>query len=412
MYTFLEDLSLDNTHDKLLLISKKFIQDKSSIDFRQDQIIKQFKALDLGYDEKPIANALSIISRTEKLSDALNFLTYAIVIEGHPSDHYIYQTPKLKSDLIDFELFNLLAILSLIYPSIISYQHRKIEQKHIDFNLNHLKGYIRNFFNKHQTLGIENFGWTTYLASLGLIHIKSLQFMHHIYNDPFIGFVHKDNKQLMVLVDGEKNINHLGQFTGTNQVNDVEFKTSFVESKDAYEGYLVNPKGYVTKKKIVLSKSNWEIAFKSGSQMIDFHIPTKTPYDISSIKDSFIEAKLFFNKHFNDYEYKGFWCVSWLYSPQIPQIIKNEKSRILNIYEQGYVCPSTIGASALYSFVFHNEQPDFSKITPKTTLEKDVIEFISQKKTINCGLFIVLMDDVSKFGKKHYQNHFDLGGIL
>jgi hypothetical protein len=406
MDSLLDLLGLDKKNAKLLKKVEAFMSEKEEIDFNHQKILLHFLNLDLGYDQEQLRKALNIISKSEELTDALNFLTYAIVIKAHPSEHLIYTTPKLKSELIDFELFNLIAILSLIEPSIKSYKQRGIDQKHITFNLGHLKGYIKNFYNKNNKLGIENFGWTTYLASLGLIQIKSLNFMHHIYTDPFYGFKHKKTHAFVMIVHGNKDINHLGQFSGTNDIKDVDFQTSYEETKTFYEGYIVDPKGYILNQKVKLYKRDWQLVIDKDTFMIDFHIPTKTPYKIKDIQDSFLEAKTFFNKHFSEYTYQGFWCVSWLYAPQTPQYIKNINSNILNIYQQGYVCPSTIGASALYSFVFHDEHPDFSKVEPKTTLEKNIITYISNGNHINCGLYIVLLDDMKHYGETYYQHQF------
>jgi hypothetical protein len=402
MKTYLEASGLWQNHPMLDEYLESFKSYHRSYDY--DQIIKYFDSFNLGIDHEELKQGIKTIKANENLSFALEFLVYALVIKGHPSMHLIKHA-KIKSDLIDPDLFELIVVLSLIDPSVKTYQKQGIDQKHIDFNLGHIKGFIKNFYNKEKKLGIENFGWTTYLASLGLIHLESLNFMHHFYHDPFYGFRHKQTNVLVLLPHANKEINKLGQFSGTNQINDVAFITKYQEYENHYEGNLVDPRGYILDKIIKLDKSMWDLVIKEQTPVIDFHIPTKTPYSIEDIKKSFKAAQLFFNKYFK-YDYKAFYCVSWLYSPQLENVISKEKSRILDIYKQGYVAPSTVGIHAVYSFIFHEDKPDLSNIKPKTSLERDIMTYVNQGHTMNCGMYLYLTEDVDQYGNQRYRNDY------
>lgn len=402
MRAILETLGLWQNHPKFEAYLDIF--KKTTYTFNHDQMIEHFKKLNLDLDDQELLNGVKVIHEHENIRRSLEFLVFVLVIDGHPSMH-IVKNAKIKSDLIDSDLFELMVILSLIDPSIRSYQLKGIDEKHIHFNIGHIKGFILNFYKKHQKLGIENFGWTTYLASLGLIQLKSLNFMHHFYHDPFYGFKHKETKTLLLICHPGKQINHNGQFSGTNHIDDVSFVTTFTEHLDFYEGFVVDPCGKVLNQVARLDKKDWDLVIKEETPVIDFHIPTKTPYAIDDIKSSFEEAQSFFSEYFK-YDYQAFYCVSWLYAPQIETVIKKKDSRIVNIYKQGYVAPSTVGIQAVYNFIFQNENPDFDQIKPSSSLQRDIIAYVKEGHMINCGMFIYHMDDIDRFGQQVYRERF------
>ena len=402
MRAILETLGLWQNHPKFEAYLENFEQ--ATYTFNHDQMIEHFKKLNLDIDDQALYDGVNVIHENQYIRRALEFLIFVLVIEGHPSMH-IVKNAKITSDVIDGDLFELMVILSLIDPSIRAYQKKGIDEKHIHFNTGHLKGFILNFYKKHKKLGIENFGWTTYLASLGLIQIKSLNFMHHFYHDPFYGFQHKETKTLLLICHPGKQINRYGQFSGTNHIDDVSFITTYCEDVDAYEGFVVDPSGKVMNQIVKLEKKEWDLVIKEETPVIDFHIPTKTPYAIEDIKSSLEEAQSFFNQYFN-YDYQAFYCVSWLYAPQIESVIKKKNSRIIDIYKQGYVAPSTVGIQAVYNFIFQNENPDFDQIKPNSSLQRDIIAYVKEGHMINCGMYLYLMDDMNMFGHQVYRDRF------
>jgi hypothetical protein len=408
MFENLEELRIylgyESFNEKLVQIFNFYKQKTSNKWFSCDDLNEVLQLLQINdIDFSPLFSILEEINKDLKLCFALGFIQYAINIGAHPSDWLIKQGPKLNHKALSDKTIDLLIILSLVPSSIIDHKKRNIDSKHASFNLGHLKNYVKNYYTKHKEFGIDQFGWTTYLACLGLIQIGSLNFMHHIFTDPYIVFVNNKTDETCVLVENGLSINPLGQFVGVNQVNTLSFKTTYEETEFFYFGNLVNSRGIITNQLIKLDKSDWTKIIKKGDAVIDFHIPSKVPYDSKSIKQSFRDATTFFNTHYPEFEYKTFWCVSWLYSPQLPHIITKIDSKILEIQEQGYICPATPGEKSLYTFVFQTETPDFDKIDPKTSLEKDVIHFIKKGGKVNTGLYLYLIKDIERFGHKPYQ---------
>lgn len=351
--------------------------------------------------------AWDAIEQEPQIRFGLSFLRYAICIGSHPSHWLIKHGPKLNNPNLSDATLEVMLILSLIPLSLRDHQARGIAASFATFNLNHLRNYIRNYYNKHQRWGIEPFGWTTYLASLGLLPIGSLQFMHHIFTDPYHVFQNQTTKEFLVLCNPGLSINRFGQFSGVNGVDDIQFKTTWEETDITIMAHPVHPKGIIMNKVIQLDKNSWKLCLKSGSPVIDFHIPTGAKYDLPSMKQTFEDAIAFFHRHYPEHPYLSFWCVSWLYSPQLPWLITKPASKILAIQEQGYLCPATPGEKSLFTFVFHTESPDLATIQPKTSLDQDVITFLKKGGKINAGLFLYFFDDITRFGTKPYASQVD-----
>ncbi len=353
-------------------------------------------------ENEAIKHAHSVILDDTTLYQIMSFIQAITIQKAHPSDWLANQAPQITHPILSTSVIQLIAILSLIPLAKKDYQDRAISDEHMMFNLNHLKGYIKNYRIKHQKVGIELYGWTTYLASLGLIHLGYLHFMHHQYNDPFIFYRHKTTSSVLAIAKEGLSVRKDGQFNGVNKVFDLRNITTLEIENNKIMAYPVHPKGFIQTDPISIRLEDYECILKPGDVVIDFHIPTRSNYSISGIKHSFEEAISFFRNHYKDYDYQAFWCTSWLYSPQIESLISKEESNILQVARQGYRLPATPGAESLYSFVFQTENPDFKTIHPKTSLESSVIDYVQQGHTINAGCYLYFIDDIHLFGKMPY----------
>lgn len=407
-YSFMcQSLGYENLSNRVASLYDAWLKTDGIWQMEKDELIEIMRILDLDDIIKTVLmDAWDIFHADPLLSHLLSWMQYVLLIGAHPSDWLIPKAPIIHHDQVSSSVFQLMTILSLIPPARRDHQRRGIDEKHALFNLNHLKGYIKNYMIKHHEVGIENFGWTTYLASLGLIHLSALHFMHHVYHDRFYVFRHIKTDQQIVLASDHIRIRRDGQFDGVNSVNDEWFESCYHEDDHAYHGYRVNPMGSFTNEYLSLPKLEYKMVLKPGDAVIDFHIPTKGDYSIEGLKETFFMAKSFFQTHYPEYGYRFFWCTSWLYSPQITAIL-GEHSRIVDVANQGYRLPATPGAQSLYAFVFGTDHPHFETFEPKTSLQRRVIDYVSSGHTINAGCWIYAIDDLHRFGHRPYLSNGD-----
>ncbi|GEM_PF-2405266 len=337
---------------------------------------------------------------------AMILLVRGLVVEhAHPSEWLVNQEPYR-----DGETERHAAVLSLL--AIAAHQVRRfrkmnLDEQHITFNLGHLKNYINNHYDSHGTIGSGNYTWCLYLASIGLIHLHTLHFMHHVFTDRCVLFRHRRSHRLIMLALDGIEVRQDGQFEGVNDSHDYWFTTTYQETETCYQGYRVNPYGAITDRVMELNRSEYDVVLKPGDATIDYHIPTGPGYNLDDVKQSFREAVSFFSKLYPQYDYRAFWCVSWLSSPQIPLFVSKQQGNIFQINQQSYTFPAMHGQESILEFVFHDKHADIRTLQPTTTLEHDIVTYLLDGHTINCGIFLFPLEDLEAFGTSPYRSETD-----
>ena len=364
----------------------------------------------IGIDHQTIELAetwYKVVADQPELVEAMSFIRFVVVEAFHPSEWIVKQAPTLPKHPTIRGPFSLFVILYIAVEALREHHLRSIDPSHASFNLSHLKGYIEAYKSSHpESIGVNMFTWCLYLGSLGLIHLHTLHFMHHVYKDPYYAFRHNKTQSIVILAQGELAIRRDGQLDGTGDVHDFWFMTQLEITDTYYEGHYVHPHGAVLAEKRRLDKKDYTLVLKPGDAVIDYHIPSGPGYTIENMKTSFIKAEQFFSKHYSEVCYRAFWCCSWLSSPQLPFLITRPESHILQVAKQGYIVPASGGPETLYEFVFRTKNPDFSKLKPKTSLETHVMAHRQQGGQINSGTILFFLDDLERYGQDIY--HTDM----
>lgn len=398
---YLAYMNLMDANEKAKSIVEKH-QNEISIDIEED--------LKLGLSYLILDDAIKedLISFYQEHKENQKLLSAAVVIRwltveyAHPSEWLVSKEPKIES--LDHQgSFHVLTLVLIAGYQIRYMQSRGLDDTHIVFNMGHLSNYIKEYYKEHKKLGTALYTWCLYLASIGLIHIHSLHFMHHIYSDRNIVFQHQKTGDIVMLALAGIDVRKDGQFNHVNGIDNHWFTTTYKETDDDYIGYFVNPYGAITNQLLTLQKEEYTILLQPGDSTIDYHIPTGPGYNLEDVKQSFEEAFLFFSTMYPEHQYKAFWCVSWLSSPQIPLFLSNKKGNIYQINQQSYSFPASNDQSSILEFVFHDKNIDLTTIMPKTSLERDIVSYNNLGHKINCGIFLYFIDDLDRFGTTPYR---------
>ena len=245
------------------------------------------------HHRRVLRDARDVILKHSRIHELIKFSRHLIIGAAHPSHWLVKGAPLLKQGDVASSSFALMTLLALVPDSLETHRSKGIDFVHVDFNLGHLKGYIKQHHDKHGTVGVENFGWCTYLASLGLIKLGCLQFMHHVFTDRFRFFRHRRDQRLCALVEAGVNVRIDGQFDGVNSISRPAFTTTLACDEHGCSGHRVNPCGSIEKETTTLAFKNWKLVIRKGDPVIDFHIPSKSAYGIDDIRQSFKLAKTF-----------------------------------------------------------------------------------------------------------------------
>ena len=106
--------------------------------------------------------------------------------------------------------------------------------------------------------------------------------------------------------------------------------------------------------------------------ILSIHIPEKGR--LTCIPESLSEAKVFFESFFPEKKFKAFVCCTWILDPNL-SLLLDENSNIIKFNRLFNILPGECKSTALMN-VFGDENIDLKTIEPKTTLHKNMIEYL------------------------------------
>lgn len=134
-----------------------------------------------------------------------------------------------------------------------------------------------------------------------------------------------------------------------------------------------------------VADENGVILVEKGDPVIQLHIPEDGPMDLESCGRSMKRMSEFFAKYRPDYQWKGFYCVSWLFDPQLLPMFP-AYSNVLKFYALGYSHPVDIKTDTKFR-IFGSLDPD--TVENPTSLQRNAAEFLRSGGVFKeGGLFI------------------------
>jgi hypothetical protein len=117
--------------------------------------------------------------------------------------------------------------------------------------------------------------------------------------------------------------------------------------------------------------------FQAGDPALGVHIPPGAPLDPAACDDSLGRAGGFFARHLPGATYRVATCASWLLDEQLVDMI-GPSSNIVRFQRRftpvaGWSAP---GDEDVLRFVFGNPHADLDALTPRTTLERAMVEHL------------------------------------
>lgn len=385
-YDALKYLNIEHSYRKEEIFNTYYSEYDDSLFIEENELIELYEFLDI--DKKYFDQFLNYyhqIINDKYENHLIKFACGCICKYNDPTDYIFAVETKIEKEY--HSEFNLFILLCVANESIKKHKRLNIDECHRKFNLGSLKGYIHGFYKNNGKLGVELFAWCTNLASLALVKLNTLIFAHHTFYDNYIYLRNKTNKNdIVCLALSGINVRKDGCIDGVNNIYDFSFTTEYEETDEYYIGYEAN-KGYIKNNKIKVSKLEYEVAVKPLDKVIEIHIPSDEKLSLENSYKSYDLALEYFDK-INDFDYKGFYVSTWLLSPQIQELLEPTKtSNIYKVFSEFKSFPSTIGDIDLYNFVFKNvdKNTKVEDLTPKTSLERLIVDFYKNGNKINVG---------------------------
>lgn len=120
----------------------------------------------------------------------------------------------------------------------------------------------------------------------------------------------------------------------------------------------------------------FELFTFNDEKTLSVHIPSGTKLDVKENLINFRYALDFFNKHYNDYDVKGFLCASWLMNPHIEEIMgrKTNITRFGDMFDRFEIDDAYEG---VYVSVFNCSKPDnLDDLCENTSLQKNIKKYL------------------------------------
>lgn len=154
---------------------------------------------------------------------------------------------------------------------------------------------------------------------------------------------------------------------------DGSFRATLEETDEAFIGNTYDERGYVLREKQVFKKSEWRTVFGGGDGMISIHIPHGARFDAQTVDESINRTQRILKECYPEYDYKTFFCGSWLLDPQLCDILKPE-SNIVGFCKRFKPLAIADAGTCVFSFVFGKPNMDFeiADLPETTSLERAI----------------------------------------
>ena len=128
---------------------------------------------------------------------------------------------------------------------------------------------------------------------------------------------------------------------------------------------------YAMGKLFRIGQFQFEVCNYDGNDLISVHIPRGTVLDVRENLINFREALDFLKKYYSEYDFKAFWCSSWLINPHLEKIM----GRATNITRFGdmFIRYKETQEEGVYSNVYGMSKPDnLDELPEETSLQRNI----------------------------------------
>jgi len=345
-----------------------------------------------------VYTCLDKIQADDELHFAFQLLFYVLCVYRLPSENEFYKEPAPPS-LEEYRFtFTMTLLIKILVHGVVKARDRGIPEELIAQHKGAANG---DRLDGTGPFGAPNmFHWRTVCAFATMYSLGAFRYEPERVPPGYRMLRRKTDGKLLMLYTAARNIDEFGQFAWTDDM--VVFTTK--EAVGTHDGSVITPDGRIIDRYVALSEEEWEVAFDGGDTALSFHIPPEIPYTIENAADSFRQAVTFFNKYYPDMNIRSIQSYSWLYSPQLVELLP-ETSGINRFNRELYLAPVPSGPDGFYSFVFKTDASSFDLDTAPTdtSLKRGFVSYVKNGGRVHNGLMYLPASDVSRFDAQAHE---------
>ena len=295
---------------------------------------------------------------------------------GYNEDYLVklgFPRPKTGQQLLD-DFFGLLVHLSGISVVEARYEKRGIPLHYMQASYNSVRIWVEAFHTFHGRWGHDREKpRMVYIEHLRIIRIGRLEFETNWFYGKVIVLRNRLDGTVTAMSEGGIPVDCAGYVSGTNDcwVPDAWY-TAFDETADAYIGHVIES-GRISRTASRCEKERWEAVARRGQYSLNIHIPRDGRLNDLEAADSIRQARIFYRTYFPDRQFRIFECHSWLFDPQLPQML-GEEAGITRFQKLFYRFPEESSDLGAMVSVFTEAPFSLETWQPTTTLQRRIIQ--------------------------------------
>lgn len=341
----------------------------------------------LGLSEGAVQVLEDMAHQIQCSSNLMEFFRALHEQTAHRGEWHFDWSPLSFNPVIEAQLGNstslyyLLVYLSALPHILQAYQRRGISMDTFAETMADISFYIEWYAQKYGHWGFEHFPWIARHLSGRLVSLGRLQFALLPFPGKVLALRHRFHHQVILLADPDQPLRADGYAVGAGNP-DLPVPTEEVwypqrqESEDGWKGHPISPQGYALKVPAFFARDTWEIALKHGDWVLDVHIPQGKNLDLEDCRDSLQRAFAFFPRHFPESPFRGVYCHTWMFTPQLQHLLRPD-SHILQFQREFYLYPHPGSAGFLLEFVFGSREYPGNDAPRDTSLRRAVLDWLS-----------------------------------
>jgi hypothetical protein len=340
---------------------------------------------------------------TEKKT-VIRFILYAMLDDSPLVSHRWDDVPyPVFFERAQHGLFRMVVIFAALDRGRYLREQRKFPVEKVKPLLAEARSNIMKRREKTGEWGGSDLNWVVCRVSHYMTRQGNLYIIPCVLSDIYFTMYKNDwTRQTTALCDPDMAVREGGQPTLIPK--EGTFLTKFSETDTAVTGTPIDPRGVIMNKSVQLDKKLWHRAMGKGDIAYELYIPQGIPYEPAHFLLSFRHAIEFYGRYFPEMKFSAFFCLSWLFSPQIDKLIQNTESRIIEIFRQGFIIPERSELSVFFRFIFGHSNIDIKTVQANTSLQKNLIAYLREGNQVNWGRFVYLLEDLDRWGSKPYQS--------
>jgi hypothetical protein len=253
------------------------------------------------------------------------------------------------------------------------------------YSKNHIIGYGVPGLIMAQAMWLRNY------IEMRLFRIGRLEYKFRKVSNLIEVYRNKNNNDVVSLVNTELNFDGEGYVT-KNSDEVVWTSAPIRRQHDSFTGTLISPAGISLNREEKLRGDEWDVVLSDGGVVLDVHIPPGGGFAPDVVFDSMRRAIEFFDKYFPETETSMFFCISWIFNPELKKVLPD--SNLSKVMKRLYLFPVDSDPDSGFFFVFYRDSGELENPPRETRMQRWMLDTLESGGRLRSGGMFILKDDV------------------